>query len=63
MLEGEARGVEVGETRGRQIGRILLLQELLGKPTWTAEEFAACDAAQLNEMADELQKQLRARYS
>jgi hypothetical protein len=74
-LEGEARGVEIGEargreigveigeTRGRQIGRISLLQELLGKPVWTAEEFAACDTARLNAMADQLQQQLRARNS
>ncbi len=54
-LEGEARGVE--------IGRISLLQELLGKPVWTAEEFAACNAAQLNAMADQMQQQLRARHS
>lgn len=60
---GEARGVEIGEARGRQIGRISLLQELLGQPVWTAEEFAACDAAQLNVMADQLQQRLRARNS
>ncbi len=68
---GEARGreigveigVEIGETRGRQIGRISLLQELLGQPVWTAEAFAACDATQLNAMADQLQQQLRARNS
>lgn len=52
-----------GETRGRQIGRISLLQELIGQPTWTAEGFAACEPAQLNAMADQLQQQLRARNS
>ncbi len=62
-LEGETRGVEIGETRGRQIGRISLLQELIGQPTWTAEGFAACEPAQLNAMADQLQQQLRARNS
>lgn len=62
-LEGEARGLEIGETRGRQIGRISLLQELLGQRIWSAEQFAACDAAQLNSLADELQQQLRARSS
>jgi predicted transposase/invertase (TIGR01784 family) len=74
-LEGEARGVEIGEargreigveigeTRGRQIGRISLLQELLGQRIWSAEEFAACDATQLNAMADQLRQQLRARNS
>jgi hypothetical protein len=59
-LEGELRGVKIGETRGRVIGRISLLQELLDKPIWTTEEFAVCDAAQLNTMADQLQQQLRA---
>jgi predicted transposase/invertase (TIGR01784 family) len=64
---GEARGVEIGEARGREIGveigRISLLQELLGQRIWSAEEFAACDAAQLSAMADQLQQQLRARNS
>ena len=64
---GEARGVEIGEARGREIGveigRISLLQELLGQRIWSAEEFAACDAAQLSAMADQLQQQLRARKS
>ena len=60
---GEARGVEIGETRGRQIGRISPLQELLGQRIWSAEQFATCDAAQLNSLADELQQQLRARSS
>ena len=58
-LEGEARG----EARGVEIGRISLLQELLGQPVWTAEQFATCEAAQLNAMADQLQQQLRARNS
>lgn len=58
-LEGEARGREIGV----EIGRISLLQELLGQRIWSAEEFAACDAAQLNAMADRLQQQLRARNS
>jgi predicted transposase/invertase (TIGR01784 family) len=56
---GEARGVEIGEARGR----IMILQELLGQRIWSAEEFATCDATQLNAMADQLQQQLRARNS
>jgi predicted transposase/invertase (TIGR01784 family) len=64
---GEARGREIGEARGeirgRQIGRISLLQELLGQRSWSAEEFAACDASQLSAMADQLTQQLRARNS
>jgi hypothetical protein len=58
-LDGEARGREIGV----EIGRISLLQELLGQRIWSAEEFAACDATQLNAMADQLQQQLRARNS
>ena len=62
-LEGEARGEARGREIGVEIGRISLLQELLGKPVWTAEEFAAFDAVQLNAIADQLQQQLRARNS
>jgi predicted transposase YdaD len=60
---GEARGREIGVEIGVEIGRISLLQELLGQRIWSAEEFAACDATQLNAMADQLQQQLRARNS
>ena len=62
-LDGEARGEARGREIGVEIGRISLLQELLGQRTWSAEEFAACDATQLNAMADQLQQQLRARNS
>jgi len=61
--EGEEIGEARGEARGLQIGRITLLQELLGLRPWTAEEFAGCDAAQLNNMAEQLQQQLRSRSS
>jgi len=58
-LEGRQEGEEIGEARGR----IVVLQELLGQRVWRAEEFSACDAAQLNALADQLQQQLRARNS
>ena len=68
-LEGEARGEargrqegrQEGEARGRQLGRITILQELLGLRLSTAEEMEGCDEAQLNNMAEELQHQLRSR--
>jgi len=47
---------------GRQEGRILVLQELLGMQPSTAEELAGYDEAQLTEMAEELQQQLRSRH-
>ena len=56
-LEGEARG----EARGLKVGRITLLQELLGIRPSTVEEFAGYDEAQLNDLADKLQHQLRSR--
>ena len=56
-LEGEA----IGEARGEARGRITILQELLGLRPSTAEELAGYDASQLNNMADELQHQLRSR--
>jgi hypothetical protein len=59
----EAARMEQARLEGEARGRISLLQELLGQRIWSAEEFAACDAAQLNAMADQLQQQLRARNS
>ena len=61
--EGRQEGRQEGEARGLQIGRITLLQELLGLRPLTAEEFSGYDAAQLNSMAEQLQQQLRARNS
>lgn len=61
--EGQLLGRQEGQRLGRQEGRISILQELLGLPVWTAEEFAACDAAQLTDIADQLQQELRSRDS
>ena len=58
-------GIQEGEARGRQegviVGRVLLLQQLLGLPQSTMDEFAGCDASQLAEMEEQLQRQLRVR--
>ena len=59
MLQARREGEEIGEARGR----IVILQELLGQHIWNAEDFAKCDAAQLNALANQLQQQLRARNS
>jgi flagellar biosynthesis/type III secretory pathway protein FliH len=63
--EGESRGRQEGwqegEARGLQIGRIPLLQEMLGQPPSTVEELAGCSHAQLNDMAEQLQRQLHSR--
>ena len=58
---GRQEGEEIGKTRGLKLGRITLLQELLGLRSSTAEEFAGYDEAQLNDMAEQLQQQLRSR--
>ena len=60
-LEGEEIGEARGEARGLLIGRVILLQELLGLQVSTAEQFAGSDEAQLNDMAEQLQQQLRSR--
>jgi hypothetical protein len=54
-------GRELGLVEGRQEGRITLMQELLGLPTSTPDELAACDANQLNQLAANLHQQLKAR--
>ena len=69
--EGEARGrqkgEEIGEARGEarglKLGRITLLQELLGNRQSTVEELAGFDEAELHDMAEQLQHQLRSRGS
>ena len=62
---GEARGRMVGEAEGRiagiLVGRIVLLQELLGLRVSSPEELAGCTDQQLQDMAQQLQMQLRGR--
>ena len=64
-LEGEARGrqegEEIGKARGLKLGRIALLQELLGSHPTTGEEFSGYDETQLRELEEQLQQQLRKR--
>ncbi len=60
-LEGFREGEMIGEARGLVLGRITLLQELLGIRPSTTGEFAGYDEAQLNDMAEQLQHQLRSR--
>jgi hypothetical protein len=62
-LEGEEIGEASGKACGLLMGRIILLQELLGLPLSTAEQFAGSDEAQLNDMVEQLQQQLRSRNS
>ncbi|MEI6541393.1 MAG: hypothetical protein WCO86_17990, partial [Planctomycetota bacterium] len=59
--EGEEIGEARGEARGLKVGRITLLQELLGIRLSTVEEFAGYDEGQLTDIADQLQQQLRTR--
>ena len=54
-------GREEGRREARTQGRILLLQELLGLPASTSEELATWNIDQLNNLADDLQRQLKAR--
>jgi predicted transposase/invertase (TIGR01784 family) len=61
--KGRLEGRLEGEARGQVIGRIKLLQELLGVSPSTADESSCCDIDQLNSIADQLQQQLRARNS
>lgn len=68
-LDGETRGIEIGEARGEARGleigevrgQICTLQRILGQRVWTTGEFSACDLAQLQAMAEHLEHQLKAR--
>ncbi|MEI7699304.1 MAG: Rpn family recombination-promoting nuclease/putative transposase [Planctomycetia bacterium] len=65
LREGEVRGEARGEARGRMagvlVGRIVLLQELLGLRACSPEELAGYNDQQLQDMAQQLQQQLRGR--
>ncbi len=63
ILQARQEGRQEGETRGLLIGRITVLQELLGLRPFNAEEFSGYDAAQLNSLSEQLQQQLRDRSS
>ena len=56
----ESRLLEARQ-EGAIVGRIHLLQELLGLRQWTVDEFAGCNASQLVELEDQLKQQLRSR--
>ncbi len=60
-LQGFREGEMIGEARGLKLGRITLLQELLGIGPSTAEEFAGFDESQIKELEERLQHQLRSR--
>ncbi len=60
-LQGFREGEMIGEARGLKLGRITLLQVLLGIGPSTAEEFAGFDESQIKELEERLQHQLRSR--
>ena len=61
LLEARENGIQVGRQEGVIVGRVLVLQELLGLRQWTMDEFAGCNASQLAELEDQLKQQLRSR--
>ena len=58
---GRLEGEEIGKARGLKLGRITLLQELLGIRPSAVEEFAGFDEMQIQELEEQLQHQLRSR--
>ncbi len=61
IREGEVKGRQEGRQEGFLAGRIVVLQELLGIDRSTDEELAGYDETQLNDLAEQLQRELRAR--
>ena len=56
---GIERGIEQGIERGHLCGRISVLQQLLGLPESTVEQFTELTVLQLRELECTLQQQLR----
>ena len=65
LEQGIREGIPEGETKGTQkgvlLGRVALLQELLGISQPAPDELSNFDAVELSELADVLQTQLRNR--
>ncbi len=61
LQEGLQKGLQKGRQEGVLVGRITLLQQLLGVPQSTLEELAGYDEARLNDLAEQLQHQLQPR--
>ena len=61
--KGRVEGLREGVQKGVLLGRIALLQELLGVAKSTADEFSSFDESRLTELAEQLQTQLRNRNS
>lgn len=61
--EGRQEGRQQGRQEGVIVGRILLLQQLLGLRESTVDDFSGIDASQLSTLEEQLQQQLRARTS
>ncbi|MEJ7590613.1 MAG: Rpn family recombination-promoting nuclease/putative transposase [Planctomycetaceae bacterium] len=61
LQEALKRGIQEGRQEGVIVGRLLLLQELLGVRPWAMDEFSGCNASQLAELEVQLKQQLRSR--
>ena len=61
LADGLQQGLQQGLQKGALVGRIALLQQLLGVPQSTLEELSGCNEAHLNELSEQLQQQLRTR--
>ena len=61
LQEGMEKGIEVGIQKGALLGRITLLQELLGIFEPTEQELTRFDEVQMLELAEDLKRRLRTR--
>jgi flagellar biosynthesis/type III secretory pathway protein FliH len=61
--KGRVEGLREGVQKGVLLGRIAVLQELLGVAQPTADELSSFDENRLTELAEQLQTQLRNRNS
>ncbi len=61
LREGEEKGRVEGRREGKLLGRIAILQELLGVEEPTSTELSSYNEDQLSELAEQLQGQLRNR--
>ena len=62
LEKGLEQGLEKGRVQGEYVGRIRLLQQLLGLPESTSSELVEMSIEQLSDLSNRLQSQLRERH-
>ena len=60
LAEGEVKGEIKGIGKGRMIERIILLQQILKRPTYSEDELIAKEMSELKTLSESIEKEWQA---